>query len=134
MKGFFDQETLVGIESINNKEKYTSKIESPIYEPKNLQPRILELIDKEKFFKLIRKINKSNLSTKEKKFLKDSAKRHMVFNYEKIADYYSHASKEMQELMEDSALVIIDFKKAIREGYVQLHDEIKTQYLMEYGE
>ena len=55
-------------------------------------------------------------------------------NYQLIADYYSHSSKEMQKLMEDSALVIIDFEKAIELGYVQLSKEIRTQYLEEYGE
>jgi hypothetical protein len=58
--------------------------------------------------------------------------RHNVFNYEKIADYYSHASPEMQALMERSALVIIDFEKAIELGYVRLCDEIRQQYMEEY--
>jgi hypothetical protein len=40
----------------------------------------------------------------------------------------------MQNLMEHSALVIIDFEKAIEYGYVRLCDEIKNQYLEEYGE
>ena len=53
-----------------------------------------------------------------------AASRHLVFDYSKIADYYSHSNKEMQELMEDSALVIIDFKKAIEDGYVKLTKEI----------
>jgi hypothetical protein len=55
-------------------------------------------------------------------------------NYEKIADYYAHSSKEMQHFMERSALVIIDFEKAIEYGYIKLCDEIRTQYLEEYGE
>lgn len=44
-----------------------------------------------------------------------------MFNYSKIADYYASASPEMQELMEDSALVIIDFDDAIAKGYVKLN-------------
>ena len=36
--------------------------------------------------------------------------------------------------MEKSALVIIDFEKAIQLGYVKLSEEIKNQYLQEYGE
>ncbi len=67
-------------------------------------------------------------------FLVDCARRHYVFNYEKIADYYAHSSKEMQQLMEKSALVIIDFEKAIQYGYVKLCDDIKKQYLEDYGE
>ena len=114
--------------------KYSSKIEAPIYEPKNAKPHILELVNKEKTHRLIREIDNSNLSFEEKNFLIDAAKRHSVFNYEKIADYYAHSTAEMQNLMERSALVIIDFEKAIQLGYVKLCDEIRTQYLEEYGE
>jgi hypothetical protein len=114
--------------------KYSSKIEAPIYEPKNAKPYILELVDKQKTHRLMREIDNSNLSIEEKTFLIDAARRHNVFNYEKIADYYAHSSKEMQNLMERSALVIIDFEKAIQLGYVKLCDEIRTQYLEEYGE
>ncbi len=116
-----------------SEKKYSSKIEAPIYEPKNEKPHILELVNKEKTHRLIKEIDNSNLSIEEKKFLIDAAKRHNVFNYEKIADYYAHSSKEMQHLMERSGLVIIDFEKAIQYGYVKLCDEIRTQYLEEYG-
>jgi hypothetical protein len=117
-----------------SEKKYSSKIEAPIYEPKNTKPYILELVDKQKTHRLIREIDNSNLSIEEKTFLIDAARRHNVFNYEKIADYYAHSSKEMQNLMERSGLVIIDFEKAIQLGYVKLCDEIRTQYLEEYGE
>jgi hypothetical protein len=117
-----------------SEKKYSSKIEAPIYEPKNAKPHILELVNKEKTHRLIREIDNSNLSFEEKNFLIDAAKRHNVFNYEKIADYYAHSTPEMQNLMERSALVIIDFEKAIQLGYVKLCDEIRTQYLEEYGE
>jgi hypothetical protein len=36
--------------------------------------------------------------------------------------------------MEKSGLVIIDFEKAIQYGYVKLCDDIRNQYLEEYGE
>ena len=114
--------------------KYSNKIEAPIYEPKNIKPNILELVNKEKTNRLIREINNSTLPIEEKNFLIDAATRHSVFNYENIADYYSHSNKEMQNLMEKSALVIIDFEKAIQLGYVVLSEEIKNQYLEEYGE
>jgi hypothetical protein len=130
------QINLFGDEFAPNKEeqKYSSKIEAPIYEPKNKQPHLIELCEKSKSNRLIREIEKSNVSNEEKQFLIDAARRHSVFNYEKIADYYSHATPEMQNLMEMSALVIIDFEKAIQLGYVKLCEEIKTQYLEEYGQ
>lgn len=130
------QGNLFGVEFAPKQEdqKYSSKIEAPIYEPKNVKPHILELCNKEKTNRLIREVEQSDLPIEEKAFLIDAARRHSVFNYEKIADYYSHASKEMQYFMERSALVIIDFEKAIELGYVKLCDEIRTQYLEEYGE
>ena len=114
--------------------KYSSKIEAPIYEPKYKKPHILELYDKQKTTRLIREIEQSNIPIDEKMFLIEAARRHTVFNYEKIADYYAHSSKDVQNLMERSALVIIDFEKAIELGYVKLCDEIRTQYLEQYGE
>ena len=120
-------------ESVEDK-KYSSKIEAPIYEPKNAKPHLLELCDKSKTHRLMNEINSSGLGDEEKRFLIDAAQRHNVFNYEKIADYYAHATPEMQRLMERSALVIIDFEKAIEFGYVKLCDDIRQQYMEEYGE
>ena len=122
------------LEPQKEEKKYTTKIESPIYEPKNQKPHILELYDNQKTRRLIREIDQSNLPTEEKMFLVDAARRHTIFNYEKIADYYANASQEMQSFMEKSALVIIDFEKAIEYGYVKMCDDIRTQYLEEYGD
>lgn len=114
--------------------KYSTKVETPLYEPKEKKPHILELYDKSKTDRLIAEIMASSLPEDEKKFLITASQRHVVFNYEKIADYYAHSSKEMQFLMERSALVILDFEKAVQYGYVKLCDEIRSQYLEEYGE
>ena len=129
------QANLFGAEFKDDSEKkYSSKIEAPIYEPKNPKPHVLELCNKTKTKRLITEIENSNLSIEEKNFLIDAATRHTIFNYEKIADYYANSSPEMQSLMERSALVIIDFEKAIQLGYVKLCDEIRTQYLEDYSE
>ena len=114
--------------------KYTTKVETPIYEPKNRCPHILELVDSENTKRLIREIEKSTIDEGEKKFLIEAAHRHSIFNYAKIADYYAHATKEMQDLMEKSALVIIDYDKSIEYGFTKLtqdlHEEwMKNQYL-----
>jgi hypothetical protein len=111
---------------------YSSKIDSPIYEPKNKKPHIFELCDKAKANRLIGEINNANISTEEKDFLINSAKRHNVFNYEKIADYYAHSTPEMQYLMERSALVVIDFEKAIEYGFVKLNKSIVDMHLTSY--
>lgn len=115
-------------------EQYSTKIEAPIYEPKNLKPHIFELCEKSKTNRLVNEVKQSSLSQEEKAFLIDAAQRHTVFNYEKIADFYAHSGPEMQNLMERSGLVIIDFEKAIQLGYVRLCENIKTQFLEEYGE
>tara|TARA_Y100000310_G_scaffold133334_1_gene132348 strand:+ start:600 stop:998 length:399 start_codon:yes stop_codon:yes gene_type:complete len=121
------------VDESQNGKKYSSKIQALNYEPKNKKPHILELCNKEKTQRLMRRIHDSDLPTEEKSFLIDAARRHNVFDYEKIAEYYAHSNKEMQELMEESALVVIDFEKAIQWGYVKLCKEIRNQYLEEYA-
>ena len=81
--------------------------------------------------RLSARIEASTVSKAEKEFLIQAAKRHNVFNYRLIADYYSHASIEMQRLMEESALVIIDFDSAIKNGYVKYSNEINELYRQE---
>jgi hypothetical protein len=114
-------------------EKYSTKIQAPIYEPKNQKPHVALLCDDTKTKALIREIEASNLPEEEKKFLIEAAHRHSVFHYEKIADYYAHASSEMQDLMEKSALVIIDFHSAVEYGYVRVCALIHEQYLQEHS-
>ena len=107
-------------------DKYSIKNAIPQYTPTRKEPpNIFTLVDKLKTSSLIDKIEKSNVSKQEKEFLKLASYRHLVFNYSEIAEYYCHASKEMQELMEQSALVIIDVKDAIANGYVKLSENIK---------
>ena len=114
-------------------QKYSTKIEAPVYEPKNAKPHILTLCDDSKTKALLREIEESSLSNEEKAFLAKAAQRHSVFHYERIADYYAHSGQEMQLLMEKSALVIIDFNAAIENGFVKLCDDIRQQYLEEHA-
>lgn len=100
--------------------KYSRAIKVPQYNPSEIKPHIDSLIDYNKYSKLLADIKNSSVSEEEKKFLKLAASRHIVFNYARIADYYAHADKEMQELMEQSALVILDIDDAIANGYVKL--------------
>lgn len=105
--------------------QYTKKVLIPHYEPSKIQPHIASLADFDKYIKLLRAINKSSVSEEEKKFLRHAASRHIVFNYSNIADYYAHASPEMQDLMEQSALVMLDIEDAIAHGYVKLSSSIR---------
>lgn len=105
--------------------EYTTKMGAPVYKPKNRKPSTIELIDDTKTKALIEKILASGVSEDEKKFLIEAARRHTVFFYNKIADFYAHSGPEVQRLMEDSALVIIDLGSAIQKGYVEFNKEIE---------
>ena len=109
----------------NSNYAYTKKINIPQYEPSNVKPDLSALANYQKYSKLIAEIEKSNVSEEEKKFLKFAAARHIEFNYSKIADYYAHSDEELQELMEHSALVVLDIDDAIANGYVQLSKSIE---------
>lgn len=111
-------------EQEKEEKKYTMKTNIPQYEIKGEMPDITELVDTGKTNELLRRIKESSVSEEEKKFLRLGAYRHLCFSYSKIAEYYAHANKEMQELMEDSALVIIDFEDAIAKGYVQMSEQV----------
>jgi hypothetical protein len=95
-----------------------------VYEPKGDNPSIPELADQTKARELRAKIEQSSIPDEIKNFLSLAAGRHVVFDYGKIAEFYCHADRPTQELMEASALVIIDFKKALQLGYVKLKQEI----------
>ena len=114
--------------------KYTSKVQAPHYIPSGPCPAVSEIYDKSKYIELIDKINKSNVTEDEKMFLKLAAARHVVINFSKAANYYAYANKEMQQLMEDNALVIIDFNDAVKNGFVildqRIDDFIKAQLEM----
>ena len=113
---------------------YSQKITRPQYIPKmDHAPDVFMLIDKIKTVSLIQEIESSNVSEEEKKFLKYAAMRHLTFNYSLIAEYYCHATPEMQRLMEKSALVILDMDDAIANGYVKLSENIK-KIMEESGE
>lgn len=103
-----------------SKPKYTHKIDIPQYKPTGEMPEIRELIDESKAHALLEDILMAKLDQEERSFLIKATYRHMAFNYRKIAEYYAHASKEMQALMEKSALVIIDYDDAIKNGYAKL--------------
>lgn len=128
--GIDDIEALeVGEDSIGGEDNlYTGKVESPIYEPQGENPALGELCDTSKTDELIKGIYKSNVPDTVQDFLRIAAYRHAVFDYEKIAEYYARADKETQTLIEDSALVIIDFKKAIEEGYVRMSANIAEAF------
>lgn len=101
-------------------ETYTNKIKTPVYEPSENQPAVNELYDDRKTKELTKQIKDAKLHKSIEQFLLSAAQRHTVFNFSKIADYYANAESNIQELFERSALVIIDYEKAIEYGFVKL--------------
>jgi len=114
-------------------ENYSRKVEAPIYEPSLEKWEEYQLVDDLKYEKLITQIEGSEITTEQKDFLKRAATRHLVFNYRKVADYYSNTNKEMQILMENSGLVIIDFDKAIENGFIEVTEELNKLYKKDYA-
>jgi hypothetical protein len=119
------------IEELNPEETentYTQKVDAPTYEPSGEKPDVKDLYDDANAFNLIEKIKSSKLPQAEKDFLMLTAGRHVKLNFQLIADYYAHSEKEVQELMEDSALVIVDIDNAIANGWVNLSKKLDEIY------
>jgi hypothetical protein len=107
-----------------NESAYTTAINIPQYQIVGEQPAISELFNNVKAEKFKSKIRAANLPLEVEDFLLAAANRHTVFNYRKIAEYYPHASSEIQALMEESALVIIDLEDAIRNAYTNFSEQL----------
>lgn len=105
---------------------YTGKTDVPPYEITGPKPEASSVYDDTKARKLIDAIDASDLPADEKHLLRAAAYRHVVFNFQSIAEYYAHSDAEMQQHMEDSALVIVDIGKAIQEGWTMLGEKLMS--------
>jgi len=107
------------------KEKiYNNKMGTVMYSPSDICPEINELVNESKAIELIEEIKNTKIDDKIKKFLILGAYRHNIFDYSKIADFYVNQKDDIKTLMEKSALVIIDYGKAMENGYLKLKDDI----------
>lgn len=109
--------------------KYTRKVSLPIYEIQGEEPKLKDLFDTSKADELVKEIDKTNLDNDIKEFFKKTATRFYEFDYGKIAEFYCHQDKKTQEIMEKLALVLIDFNKAVENGYVELNQFIENCFL-----
>ena len=85
---------------------------------------VSSLYNGEKVKQLNVKISSLDISEEERSFLLATATRFYDFNFKNIANYYALASKEIQEVMEELALVIVDYNRAIELGFVKLNKTI----------
>lgn len=104
---------------------YEQKIVTPIYEITGDVPEVSTIVDARKVKSLLYDIDKSSAPKNVKEMLKICAYRHAVIDFSKMAEFYAHANKQIQTLMEDSGLVIIDYDKAIANGFVEVVKDIK---------
>lgn len=95
-----------------------------IYTPKEKISNLSEIYDADKYYKLINKIEKSNVDKDVKEFLKLTATRFIRYNFKKIADYYCALPLETQKLFEENKLVIIDDNHTIENAVNKLHNRI----------
>lgn len=116
-------------------EPYSRKIKAPIYTPKGEKPAPADLVDARKTDALLAAIREAaHLPPDVAAFLEHAAQRHTVFNFAKVADFYAHSDAATQRLMEDSALVIVDFKQAIESGFVKLTKRLGDLVARDYPE
>jgi len=101
-------------------ENYSRKIKAPIYEIKGDKPAPADLYDEEKAQRLRKSIAAASVPDDIRRFLEIAADRHTVLNFARIAEFYAHSSADVQELMEQSALIIIDYDRAVEDGFVKL--------------
>lgn len=101
-------------------DKYSRKIQPPTYEITGEEPDVDECVDMAAVKRLLAEIDASGVSEEQKEMLRVCAYRHAVIHFDKMAEYYAHQKAEMQNLMENNALVIIDYDKALERGFINL--------------
>ena len=127
----FEQEALT---LPDNENPYTKKIEAPIYKITGEKPQPEQTYDVTRYLRLCKRVDDSNVSDAEKALLKLAAARHIVFDYAQMAELYAHSNAEMQDLMEESALVIIDFDKAIELEYAKITQHLVDEFEEHFDE
>lgn len=110
-------------------QEYTKKVCTPEYKVTGVEPKVEELYDTEKVGQLIERIDKAEgVSEEIKDFLRAAAWRHCKINFAMVAEFYAHANAQVQELFEDSALVFIDYDRAVSDGYVKLSEKLENEF------
>lgn len=114
------------MEDLADEDSIYTQEQAPIYyEPtRETPPDETELVDLSKMTELEADIHAADIPDGVRHFLLIAATRHAVFNYAEIAEYYAHATPEVQDLMEQSALVLLDMDSAIERGFTNLNERL----------
>lgn len=107
---------------------YTQKKDSPIYEITGACPTINDCLSLGIVHEKIERINAADIPEEQKEMLRACAYRFAEINFANMAEYYAHQNGVVQELMEESALIIIDYDRAIEMGLVELDDRMQKLY------
>lgn len=105
-------------------EKYVQKIDRPVYEPTGAEPDVEDLYDAQRTRQLVDEIQSADIPEDVAQFLQIAAWRHTSFQFGRIAEFYAHADEEVQNLMERSGLVVVDFERAVEEGFVKMTERL----------
>ena len=126
LSGFTQHEvkTLVRKADENPEDKYVRTLASPIYKVRGKKPSFSKMFDVTRATEVREKIEAANLDKATKEFLMEASTRLVKFNFANIAEFYAHADKKVQRLMEEMALVIVDADRAIELGYLTMTKEI----------
>lgn len=105
-------------------EKYTGKFSIPPFEPSDADYSLNDCIDVDRYVELLKSINQSlkdkEITESEARFLKICASRWIKFHYSKVAQWYAtKASSAMKDLLEKSAMILIDLDKATEYGIIK---------------
>ena len=97
------------------------------YEPKTKGVKISDCLKVDEYLKLVQNINRdSTLNLEQKQLLKYLATRFITFRFDKIADYYSITTPNMQEWLERVRSVIVDTDSAIKNGYIKYKENYSS--------
>jgi len=111
-------------------DSYTQAVNVPQYEPVGPCPAVRDLYDTTRTTELVESIavavTAGDVPEDVARFLTAAAHRHTRFDYRLAAEFYPHATPEVQALMEASAMVIVDTDNAIRDGYLRLSEFLDT--------
>lgn len=122
-------------------EGYSHKLIRPEFEPSGRKIKIDELVNIDKYIKLISKVNilknENKISNEEYKFLILGATRFLEFSYSNIAEYYCNASEDMQKMMEEELLILLDINNKFSNSVINAKkfiNEVKEKWKNNNGD
>ena len=100
-------------------------IELPFYTPSQTKPIETDLASIKATEDLLSKIEVLKIDESLKNILRYRAAFFTDFNFQKIADYYSHSDNEVRSIFEDLGMVILAPKEAIKKGFINIAENIE---------